>query len=520
MTIQYTIMKINTLRIAGFAIILGLFSVKLSAQCTAGFTESTTGLTVQFTNQATGSYNWIGYDYGDGAFDQGVPNPTHVYSQAGIYEACQYIQDTMGFCFDSKCDTLYLGGATCAANFYYFPDGLNCEFYSYSFGIYDSVAWSFGDGTVSSDSMPYHTYSAAGTYTACLYLYSSGSVCDSICQPVLIDTTSCQADFTSSTNVLTASFTNTSSGGYQAQFWDFGDNFGSSQAANPSYTYFAAGTYTVCLSIYDTVSGFCFSDVCYDVTVTTGGGGGTGGCQAAYTYTTNQLEFIGTNTSSGAILTSFWDFGDGSTPSMSGNHTYAAPGVYDVCLTVGNIIPFCYSQECKQVAITEQTCEVDFEWSFNDQNVYSFKNLSSGNFNSVKWQFGDGNSSTFANPSYNYNQVGNYEVCLTTYEDGNKCGYGCKSLDVYPLGANELGASAAFIAYPNPSDGTISLSIPSKFNEQMTKITVLDLSGRSILQQQFVASSSQQLNINAVAGTYFMQINSGDFTQVIPIVIR
>ncbi|MDP4763532.1 MAG: T9SS type A sorting domain-containing protein, partial [Salibacteraceae bacterium] len=81
-------------------------------------------------------------------------------------------------------------------------------------------------------------------------------------------------------------------------------------------------------------------------------------------------------------------------------------------------------------------------------------------------------------------------------------------------------ASAAFIAYPNPSDGTISLSVPTKFNEQITKITVLDLSGRSIFQQQFVASSSEQLNIDAAAGTYFMQINSGDFTQVIPIVIR
>jgi hypothetical protein len=49
---------------------------------------------------------------------------------------------------------------------------------------------------------------------------------------------------------------------------------------------------------------------------------------------------------------------------------------------------------------------------------------------------------------------------------------------------------------------------------------VLDLSGRLVSSANFVATGSKELMVNAASGTYFMQITSGEFTQVIPIVIK
>ena len=61
------------------------------------------------------------------------------------------------------------------------------------------------------------------------------------------------ANFSSSANALTVSFTDTSTdsdGSIASRSWDFGDGT-SSTAANPSKTYAAAGTYTVKLTVVD-----------------------------------------------------------------------------------------------------------------------------------------------------------------------------------------------------------------------------------------------------------------------------
>ncbi len=62
------------------------------------------------------------------------------------------------------------------------------------------------------------------------------------------------ADFSFTTTDLTANFTDQSSdadGSIVAWDWDFGDGSGTSSAQNPSYTYGAAGTYAVNLTVTD-----------------------------------------------------------------------------------------------------------------------------------------------------------------------------------------------------------------------------------------------------------------------------
>jgi PKD domain/Secretion system C-terminal sorting domain len=71
------------------------------------------------------------------------------------------------------------------------------------------------------------------------------------------------ANFTFSTNLLTASFSNSSVGG-TTYLWDFG-NLLTSTFANPSHTYAAPGTYMVCLIV--DLGTPCQDSLCMPVTV-------------------------------------------------------------------------------------------------------------------------------------------------------------------------------------------------------------------------------------------------------------
>jgi len=475
------------------------------SQCTAAFTDSVSGFTAYFTSQASGSFNYLGYTFGDATFVNQVPNPIHSYAQPGFYIACQTVLDTNSpNCYDNTCDTLNIGNLLCQADYVFSPSGLSVEFTAQAFGAYDSLLWSFGDGTFSNVLNPIHIYNSAGAYNTCLSLYVGGALCSQICYQAVVDSVACVSDFNTVANGLTVNFINTSTGGFDAQYWDFGDGFGNSVLNSPSYTYFTPGTYTVCMTIFDTIFGSCVDNVCIDVIVTAGGGGA---CDADFEYTTDQLNIECTDLSSGLILTAFWDFGDGSTPGINPNHTYAQPGTYEVCLTVGNIFPFCFDTYCESVTVNEFTCEPAFEFTRDANNLYSFSNTTSvGNVTSVLWEFGDGNTSTFASPTYTYNAPGTYEVCLTTYDGENACGVVCQDVNVFPLGLSDV-KSRSFSIYPNPSDGSFELSNASASGN--LEITLYDLSGRVIANRAVSnASTMVSLNYDVPAGIYMMDVDA------------
>ncbi|MEZ4721529.1 MAG: PKD domain-containing protein [Flavobacteriales bacterium] len=482
-----------------------------TAQCVAGFDTTISGLTVQFTNQATGSYNMIEYDFGDGGWTQYVASPSHTYASAGIYEACQFIYDTVNWqCFDSKCDTLYLGGATCMANYYTYQDGLDVEFYDASLGQFDSIWFDFGDGTGSNDPYAIHSYSVASNYTVCLSIFDNGSLCDSMCSTVYVVENNCNADFTYSATGLTLDFSNWSSGDFDVQYWDFGDGFGWSDEFEPTYSYAIPGQYTVCLSVYDTLSWSCYDEYCEDILVTSGGGGG-GPCVANYTYEQEELSVSFTNASSGYQFLA-WDFGDGSGPVFDENPVYAfaEPGEYEVCLTVVSIFPPCTNTYCQTITVYEYTCEPDFSYSFNTQNQFSFFNTTTvGNVTSVLWSFGDGNTSTFDQPIYYYNSPGVYNVCLTTYDEGNECGVVCKDVEVYPVGVGELNSKPEFKVFPNPSKGTFVVQVPESLLSETLDMRILDVSGRIVFAQHTGGQSHITINTELPAGAYYLSIGSG-----------
>jgi PKD repeat protein len=120
-------------------------------------------------------------------------------------------------------------------------------------GTIVSWLWDFGDGNTSTVQHPTHTYAAYGTYTVTLTVTDDDDATDSISKDVtLTGPTPPNADFTYTTDCLTACFTDTSTddGTIVSWSWNFGDG-NTSTEQNPCHTYAAAGTYTVTLTVTD-----------------------------------------------------------------------------------------------------------------------------------------------------------------------------------------------------------------------------------------------------------------------------
>ncbi len=142
------------------------------------------------------------------------------------------------------------------------------------------------------------------------------------------------ANFTYTTNDLTADFTDTSvdyDGTVVSWHWNFGDGNTSTQQ-HPTHTYAVDGTYMVTLTVTDNEG--ATDPISKDVTVTPPNIPPT----ASFIYITNELTVEFTNTSTdpdGTIVSNEWDFGDGNTSTVQHpTHTYAASGTYMVTLTV------------------------------------------------------------------------------------------------------------------------------------------------------------------------------------------
>lgn len=533
------------------------------AQCAAGFTSSETAGVVTFTNTSTGfgANSWSSWDFGDGNTGWGTAtgNQTHTYANNGVYVACITAFDSLSGCTSTFCDSVLVAGATapppCVASFSYSVSGGTVSFSNTSSNINATTngGWDFGDGNwanTTGSAGTSHTYTANGTYTVCLVIYSNTISCvDTICNSITITGlggSSCAAGFTSTTSNGTAAFTNTSSNLSPGAvgYWDFGDgSFGTtSGTGNTSHTYANNGGYVVCLTVIDSSNG-CSDTYCDSILISGLSGGGSN-CTAGFTASevNGVVTFTNTSTNLPAGSSGFWSFGDGTYGTIAGGagtmHTYTANGSYVVCLTVSDSATGCQDSFCDTVSVTGvsgPSCQAGYYW-FNDSlSAYTIilVNTSTGGSGlSYLWDFGDGATSTQAYPSHVYAGAGTYTVCVTISDNSGCTSVYCDTIAVtyktnVPFSINVVGSlsnvepeqpAIEYNAFPNPFGDRLFVEYDLDRAEDVT-IELMDITGR-ILFSEVVENSSaggykHEIETAALPeGMFLLRVSTERSTQV------
>jgi PKD repeat protein len=282
------------------------------------------------------------------------------------------------------------------------------DFTQFSTGA-NFYSWDFGDGNVSTDQSPTHTFATDGIYTVSLMINDGCS----------FDTTSVQItvfpepqiDFSTLPDSVCVNqnfnFTNLSTGvgGFN---WDFGDGTFST-LTNPTHSYPVSGTYTVTLTGTSLVNG-CLASISHDIVVrvnpvTAFAPSPLQGCEP--------LNVSFTNNTTGATFYA-WNFGDGNTSiQVNPSHTYANAGNYTVMLAAQS------TNGCTDTAYVVVTVFPKPVASFfpSDSSFCSAPhtvNMNNTSTNAVgfEWDFGNGQTSVLNNPSVTYTTTGSNTITL------------------------------------------------------------------------------------------------------------
>lgn len=186
----------------------------------------------------------------------------------------------------------------------------------------------------------------------------------------------------------------------------------------------------------------------------------------------------------------------------------AAPGAnqaYGLIVTDAN---GCTSSD--QTNVTLGAVSAGFSVNANLLAV-AFTNTSTG-ASSYFWDFGNGATSTFANPSHTYSSAGVYTVCLIA-DPGTACADTlCQNITVIEVGIRDHEFKNYVTLYPNPSQAGMDLNFHMG-DLQVTEavnIQITDLQGRIVRIYQG-AAGNQVYTVSSkdiARGTYHYRVHT------------
>lgn len=372
------------------------------------------------------SYHW---DFGDGSTSTAT-SPSHIFA-AGTYDI-QLVITTASGCTDTA--TVIHGIIASVkphANFDATPRDAcakqEISFHDLSTGTVDEWHWDFGDGGMSTDQNPVHTYQDTGFFNITL-IVGNHHCFDTIVfnnyihirPPIAAFVVGMDCD-----NHFIRTFTDASIGADEWH-WDFGDG-GTSTLPNPVHTYTSVGIYTVSLTVINNITG-CDHTKTTTVTIADE--------EAAFTAAQTELcrntaaSFTATSVHTPPAIVSYdWDFGDGLTGTgQVVSHTYTTAGSYSVRLIITDV------NGCTDTLVKNQYIKVNgpaaaFTSSVPGSCLMTAISFTDGSttdgthaINQWHWYYGDGTDEILTAPPFqhSYSSAGIYGVALVVQDT-----YGC-----------------------------------------------------------------------------------------------
>ncbi len=278
-----------------------------------------------------------------------------------------------------------------------------------------SYRWYFGDGDSSYFSTPIHSYDTAGTYIVSMVAISIWNCLDTSYDTIVVNNNPV-VQFYSDSACLTfnTSFVDSTLYNPISWKWQFGDG-DSSSIQNPVHLYGNDTLYRVTLAVENTFG--CISTGTNITVVHTQPVAGFFTSAACAKKVTSFFD-----TTSGNPIKWYWDFGDGGLDSVKNpQHIFALGGNYTIMLAVENSSG-CTDTLYRTIVISTvpQTFFVADSVCHGARTVFTNLTIVSYPILSYFWDFGDGNGSSAANPTYQYASPGVYTVSLTV-ENINGC---------------------------------------------------------------------------------------------------
>ena len=405
-----------------------------STQANFTFPAVCAGAPVSFTNTSSPTPTAAEWNFGSGAIPSTSTaiNPTTTFANPGTYSV-KLVTTGLGGCKDSVTKSVTISGGPAVA----FsatptdPCGIPATV-NFTNGTSSGVSyeWHFGDGGSSTATNPGHTYNSYGFFTDTLIATNAAGCTTRLIKPDHIKVrdiiSKLKPDVIEGCAPLTVMFKHTlettspmPAPSYpfpiSTYSWNFGVAGATSTAAQPMYTFTTAGTYTV--KVTSVTSNGC---TVIDSVIIRVGTLPTAG----FTYTpavqcTHQpIQF--TNTSTGAQYYQ-WEMGDNASLTVTNpNYSYPTPGTYTVilkafnngCLDTFMVVNAVTINPPNAVFVPTYSCDTPKKVVFVNQSIGA---------TSQAWTFGDGATSTAANPIHTYAALGNYTVRLITFNST----YGC-----------------------------------------------------------------------------------------------
>ena len=392
---------------------------QMSAAFTASVQKGCAPVIVQFNDASTGNPTWWRWDLGNGTISF-LQHPATTYFNPGTYTVKLVAGN------DTQKDSVTLTGyitvdalptvnfsASSTSGCFPLPVQLS-DLSDPGSGTITNWQWDFGDGTISTDQHPTHTYTTAGQFNISLRIKNSNG-----CEQTLTRTNyislqnGVKANFTfSSPNSCkapaTIRFTNRSTGtGALNYLWDFGDGQTSTDL-NPAHIYTANGAYTVKLVVKNATG--CSDSLVKVNTINIGNTNADFNTPAQ--VCAGQPVTIN-NASVPAPVSSVWTFSDGSSSTaLHPVKVFSQPGNFTIKLVTdfGN----CKDSVTKPIQVLAKPAT-----AFTATNAVGCKAPHTVNFTDQttgavgwEWFFGDGSKGAGATTSHTYTANGMYNVKL------------------------------------------------------------------------------------------------------------
>lgn len=378
-------------------------------------------MVINFKDITTGNPTLWKWDFGNGTTSD-IQNPNATYTNPGIYNIKLLVKNQFGE--DSAIKKQYINVNALPVAAFDASETAGCFPFKAAFadrslagsGTITAWEWDFGDGDVSAEQNPVHTYTFAGKFKVILKVTNSNGCVKVISKPAYIKLENgVKADFGYSSAggcgvPAPVTFNNKSVGTGQVTYaWDFGDG-NTSAGQNPYNIYQNAGVYTVKLIATNSYG-------CSD-TMTKPGAINIGLVKADFTKQDVACAGAGfqlTNTSDpSSFVSALWDFGDGTSSNEANpSKLYAQPGTYQVKIITD--FGSCKDSITKAVTVIPKPAA---DFTANNNNSCSAPlnvtfNNTANNAVAYEWDFGDGATSALQNPAHTYLSSGSYPVTLT-----------------------------------------------------------------------------------------------------------